>query len=66
MVGAATVARRIARVEDRDVLAHHVLETLLAGLAIAPFSPRQSPLESALRAASHAHAALRLGAWTHR
>jgi AcrR family transcriptional regulator len=47
MLGAATVARRRARDEECDVLAHDLLETLLAGLSTAPCQ-RESDLESAL------------------
>jgi AcrR family transcriptional regulator len=44
----ATVARRLARDEECDVLAHDLLETLLAGLSTAPCQRRESDLESAL------------------
>jgi AcrR family transcriptional regulator len=48
MLGAATVARRLAREEECDVLAHDLLETLLAGLSTAPCQRRESDLECAL------------------
>jgi AcrR family transcriptional regulator len=47
-LGAATVARRLARDEECDVLAHELLETLLAGLSTAPCQRRESDLECAL------------------
>lgn len=47
MLGAATVARRLARDEECDALAHDLLETLLAGLSTAPCQRRESDLESA-------------------
>ena len=46
--GAVSVARRIARNEECDVLAHDLLETLLAGLTTAPCQHRESDPESAL------------------
>jgi hypothetical protein len=48
MLGATSLARRIARDEECDVLAHDLLETLLAGLTTAPCQHRESDLESAL------------------
>jgi AcrR family transcriptional regulator len=48
MLGVATVARRLARDEECDVLAHELLETLLAGLSTAPCQRRESDLECAL------------------
>jgi AcrR family transcriptional regulator len=53
MLGAATVARRLARDEECDVLAHDLLETLLAGLSTAPCQRRESDLESALTKPAH-------------
>jgi AcrR family transcriptional regulator len=48
MVGAATVGRRLARDEERDVVAHDLLETLLGGLSTAPCQCREPDMESAL------------------
>jgi AcrR family transcriptional regulator len=53
MLGAATVARRLARDEECDVLAHDLLETLLAGLSAAPCQRHESDLESALPRPAH-------------
>jgi AcrR family transcriptional regulator len=47
MLGAATVAPRLAGDEECHVLAHDLLETLLAGLSTAPCRRRESDRESA-------------------
>jgi AcrR family transcriptional regulator len=47
MLGAAAVARRLASDEERDVLAHDLLETLLVGLSTAPCQRHECDLESA-------------------
>ena len=49
----ATVARRFAGDEECHVLAHDLLETLLAGLSTAPCRRRESGLESALPKPAH-------------
>ena len=46
MLGAAIVGRRLAGDEECDVLAHDLLETLLAGLSTSPCHRRESGLES--------------------
>jgi len=53
MLGAATVARRLAGDEDCHVLAHDLLETLLAGLSTAPCRRRESDRECALPKPAH-------------
>jgi AcrR family transcriptional regulator len=53
ILGAATVARRLARDEECHVLAHDLLETLLAGLSTAPCGRRESDQESALPEPAH-------------
>ena len=47
MLGAATVGRQLARDEDRDVVAHDLLETLLGGLSAPRCQRRERDLESA-------------------
>jgi AcrR family transcriptional regulator len=48
MLGAATVGRQLAPDEERDVVAHDLLETLLGGLSAAPCQRREPDLEAAL------------------
>jgi hypothetical protein len=47
MLGAAAVGRRLARDEERDVVAHDLLETLLGGLSTARCQRREPDLVSA-------------------